>query len=88
VPRNESLSDIQKAYRDLALKYHPKNNIDPTAKAKSTEINEGYTYLGDLVRRKNYDDYRLGKWVPFTFRRISLIPNHSRAKATISCSAH
>lgn len=31
VPRSASLADIQKAYRNLALKYHPKNNTDKDA---------------------------------------------------------
>jgi len=70
VPRNASLYEIQKAYRDLALKYHPKNNTDPTAEAKFTEINEAYTHLSDLARRKNYEDYRFGELVPFTSHSI------------------
>jgi len=70
VPRNASLHEIQKAYRDLALKHHPKNNNDPTAEAIFTEISEAYTHLSDLARRKNYDDYRFGELVPLTSHSI------------------
>jgi len=54
----------------LALKYHPKNSTDPTAEERFTEINEAYTHLSDLARRKNYDDYRFGELVPITSHSI------------------
>jgi curved DNA-binding protein CbpA len=70
VPRNASSYEIQKAYRDLALKYHPKNNSDPVAEQRFTEINEAYTHLSDAARRRNYDDFRFGELVPFTSYNI------------------
>jgi DnaJ-class molecular chaperone len=70
VPKNASFSEIQKAYRDLALKYHPKNNSDPKAEQKFIEINEAYNHLSDQARRRNYDDYKFGELVPLTSHRI------------------
>lgn len=70
MPKNATFYDIQKAYRDLALKYHPKNNSDPAAEQKFTEINEAYNHLSDAVRRKNYDDWKFGEIVPFTSHSI------------------
>jgi curved DNA-binding protein CbpA len=54
----------------LVLKYHPKNNSDPSAEQKFTEINEAYTNLSDAARRRNYDDFRFGELVPFTSHSI------------------
>jgi len=70
VTKNSSLADIQKAYRDLAIKYHPKNSSDPAAEQKFTEINEAYTHLSDAARRRAYDEYRFGELVPFTSHSI------------------
>jgi len=70
VPKNASLQEIQKAYRDLALRYHPKNNSDPSAEEKFTEINEAYTHLSDAIRRRNYDDFKFGELIPFTSHNI------------------
>jgi len=52
------------------LKYHPKNSTDPTAEERFTEINEAYSHLSDLARRKNYDDYRFGELVPIASHTI------------------
>jgi DnaJ-class molecular chaperone len=54
----------------LALKYHPKNNSDPSAEQKFTEINEAYTNLCDSARRRNYDEFKFGELVPFTSHSI------------------
>jgi DnaJ-class molecular chaperone len=40
------------------------------AEAAFTEISEAYTHLSDLARRKNYDDYKFGEFVPITSHSI------------------
>jgi DnaJ-class molecular chaperone len=48
---------IKKAYRKLALKYHPdKNPDDPTTKKKFLEIAKAYETLSDKVKRAEYDN--------------------------------
>lgn len=55
VPRNASEDEIQKAFRDLARKYHPDINQDPGAEDKFKELNEAYEVLKDPEKRKSYD---------------------------------
>ena len=56
VDRNASDLDIKKAYRELALKYHPDVTKDPASHARFTEINEAYQVLG---KKESRDDYNL-----------------------------
>src|ERR1035437_6452724 len=56
--KNASDSDIKKAFRKLARKYHPDlNPKDASAKKKFQEINEANEVLGDPEKRKQYDKY-------------------------------
>jgi len=49
---------IKKAYRKLALKYHPdKNKGDKTSEEKFKEASEAYHVLSNKERRKNYDQF-------------------------------
>lgn len=58
VPKNASESDIKKAFRKLARKYHPDLNAnDQTAKKKFQQINEANEVLSDPEKRKKYDSY-------------------------------
>jgi len=51
-------SDIKKAYRSLAKKYHPDMNPgDATAEQKFKEINEAYEVLSDADKKAKYDQY-------------------------------
>src|SRR5215216_1747197 len=59
VERNASEDDIRKAYRKLAMKYHPdRNPNDKEAEERFKEINEAYQVLSDTTKRTHYD--RLG----------------------------
>lgn len=50
-----TISEIKKAYRKLALRYHPdKNPGDPITEAVFREINEAYDILSDVRRREHY----------------------------------
>lgn len=56
VDRDADEKDIKRAYRQLALKYHPdKNPDDQTAEERFKEINEAYEVLGDADKRAKYD---------------------------------
>ena len=46
------MDEIKKAYRKLALKYHPKNNPEnETAQKRFVEVNEAYNALNSEIRR-------------------------------------
>ncbi len=56
VERKASADAIKKAFRKLALKYHPDRNADDKgAEEKFKEINEAYAVLSDPEKRKQYD---------------------------------
>ena len=56
VKEEASQDQIKKAYRKLALRYHPdKNPGDKSAEEKFKDVSEAYTVLGDPAKRKKYD---------------------------------
>lgn len=56
VPNDATQADIKKAYRKLAIKYHPdKNPNDKIAEEKFKELNEANEVLSDPEKRKKYD---------------------------------
>ena len=56
--KSASADEIKKAYRKLALKYHPdRNKDDKAAEAKFKEASEAYHVLSDKGRRTNYDQF-------------------------------
>jgi curved DNA-binding protein len=59
VTENTSDAEIKKAYRKLAMQYHPDRNSgnEKWANEKFKEINEAYGVLGDPQKRKQYDQF-------------------------------
>ncbi len=58
VQKNATEEDIKKAYRKLAMKYHPDRNPgNKQAEESFKEINEAYAVLSDAEKRKQYDTY-------------------------------
>lgn len=59
VPKNASDADIKKAYRKLAMKWHPDKNPDKLAEAaqKFQEVGEAYEVLSDQKKRAIFDQY-------------------------------
>ena len=61
VEKSASAQDIKKAYRRIAMKYHPdRNQGNKEAEEKIREINAAYEILGDPETRKSYERMRFG----------------------------
>jgi molecular chaperone DnaJ len=58
VSRTASAEELKRAYRKLALQFHPdRNPNDPQAEARFKEINEAYEVLSDQSKRQRYDTF-------------------------------
>lgn len=61
IPRNASQLEVERAFRRLSLRHHPKNNVgDALAERKFIDVCEAYNQLYDEFRRSAYDDYTFG----------------------------
>jgi DnaJ-class molecular chaperone len=76
VQRDATEADIKKAYRKLAMEYHPDRNAEPSAEARFKEITEAYEVLRDPQKRATYDRY--GK--------AGLMRSISPKRSTSSCA--
>lgn len=59
VPKNATQEEIKKAYRQLAMQYHPDRNQgkENWANEKFKEINEAFGVLGDPEKRRQHDQF-------------------------------
>ena len=57
VDKSAEKKDIKKAYRKLAMKYHPDVSEDQESGEKFKEISEAYAVLSDSEKRQTYDQY-------------------------------
>ena len=58
VEKTATADQIKKAYRELAMKYHPDRNPgDTVAEEKFKKISAAYSVLSDETKRKQYDMY-------------------------------
>ena len=58
VAKNAAEDDIKKAYRKLAMKFHPdRNPDDKTAEDRFKEVKEAYEMLSDASKREAYDRF-------------------------------
>ena len=59
VPKSATETQVKKAYRKLAMQYHPDRNPgkEQWANEKFKEINEAFSVLGDPEKRKQYDQF-------------------------------
>src|SRR5215467_3335962 len=57
VSKNATLDEIKRAYRKLALEYHPDRNKTKEGEEKFKEITKAFEVLSNEEKRKTYDQY-------------------------------
>jgi DnaJ-class molecular chaperone len=64
VEKSATAADIKRAYRKLALEWHPDRNKSPSAHEKFKEINEAYEVLSDDKKKETYDQFGHSAFAP------------------------
>jgi molecular chaperone DnaJ len=63
VPKTATQDEVKKAYRKLAMQYHPdKNKGDKKAEEKFKELSAAYEIIGDVKKRKEHDTFGSARW--------------------------
>lgn len=63
VQKNATDEELKKAYRKLAMQYHPdRTGWDKESEAKFKKVNEAYSVLSDSKKRANYDRFWSAEW--------------------------
>lgn len=57
IDKSATESEVKKAYKKLAFKYHPDKNKSPDAESKFRDISEAYDILMDADKRRMYDNF-------------------------------
>ena len=74
VSKNATQEEIKKAYRKLAVQYHPdKTGNDPVLEGKFKEINEAYETLSDQKKREKYESNVSPKMIESMINHILVI---------------
>ncbi len=60
VARNASADEIKRAFRKLAMEFHPDRNKDPEAETRFKQVNAAYEVLSDQDKRAKYDRFGMG----------------------------
>lgn len=66
VEKSATADDIKRAYRKLALQYHPDRNKGKEAESKFKEVTKAYEVLGDPQKRQTYDQFGAAAFDPST----------------------
>lgn len=64
VSKSATPEELKKAYRKLALEWHPDRNKSPQANEKFKEINEAYAVLSDSQKKAQYDQFGYAAFQP------------------------